>query len=366
MKVLVTGASGFVGGILTDTLRICGHEVTAVSRSRVEQPGIFYVASPELGPEADWTPALSGIDAVVHLAGRAHVTSEQVDAKTDQAYLRINAEGTRALAAQCSAAGVKHFIFLSSCHAITGESDDVLTDRTVPQPVTAYGRSKLAAEEAIKSVLADSGCASTILRPPLVYGTDNKANFGLLVKLVQTGIPLPLASVRNRRSFIYVENLVDLIVACLGHPKAFGKTFLPSDGEDVSTPELIRAIAHANASVEHGAWRMEHGAIIDGDGRGKIGDGSAPSHTFGRRGDLFALGPSAVLLRSGSCARHSARLFHFPPSLLNAAGRLPGLGALRKLTSSLYVDSEPIRKDLDWMPPFSVEEGLRCTLGKRH
>ena len=342
MKILVTGASGFVGSMVCARLSEAAHDVVACSRSRVEQPGIFYVASPELGPEADWTLALSGIDAVVHLAGRAHVTSEQADAKTDQAYLRINAEGTRALAAQCAAAGVKHFIFLSSCHAIAGESDDALTDRTVPQPVTAYGRSKLAAEDAIKSVLANSNCAWTILRPPLVYGPGNKANFGLLVKLVQTGIPLPLASVRNRRSFIYVENLVDLIVTCLVNPKAFGKTFLPSDGEDLSTAELIEKIARANESVQC-----------------PVSSDSVPSkatrHTVGRWGDLSSL-------RSGSRARQSARLFRFPPSLLKAAGWLPGLGALRKLTSSLYVDSEPIQRELDWIPPFTMEEGLRRTL----
>jgi nucleoside-diphosphate-sugar epimerase len=330
MRVLVTGASGFVGANLIEVLQNAGNKVIATSRSRVEQPGIFYVASPELGPEADWTPALSGIDAVVHLAGRAHVTSEQADAKTDQAYLRINAEGARALAAQCAAAGVKHFIFLSSCHAIAGESDDVLTDRTVPQPVTAYGRSKLAAEEAIKSVLADSDCAWTILRPPLVYGPGNKANFGLLVKLVQTGLPLPLASVRNRRSFIYVENLVDLIVNCLGNPKAFGKIFLPSDGDDLSTAELIEKIARADESVQCSVF----------------------SDSVGDRETRHM--PHA--------ARHSARLFRFPPSLLKAAGRLPGLGALRKLTSSLYVDSEPIRRDLGWTPPFTLEEGLKRTL----
>ena len=345
MKILVTGASGFVGANLIEVLKDAGNKVIATSRSRVEQPGIFYVASPELGSEADWTPALSGIDAVVHLAGRAHVTAEQTDAKTDQAYLRINAEGTRALAAQCAAAGVKHFIFLSSCHAIAGESDDVLTDRTVPQPVTAYGRSKLAAEEAIKSVLADSGCAGTILRPPLVYGPGNKANFGLLVKLVQTGLPLPLASVRNRRSFIYVENLVDLIATCLGSPKAFGKIFLPSDGDDVSTAELIEKIARANESVQC-----------------PVSSDSVPSkatrHTLPGCSDGMRLSP----IPSGSRARHSARLFHFPPSLLNAAGRLPGLGALRKLTSSLYVDSEPIQRDLGWTPPFTFEEGLRRTL----
>ena len=320
MKILVTGASGFIGDPQCERLAKAEHEVVACSRTRVEQPGIFYVAAPELGPEADWTPALSGIDAVVHLAGRAHVTAEQADAKTDQAYFRINAEATGALAKQCAAAGVKHFIFLSSCHAIAGESDDALTDRTVPQPVTAYGRSKLAAEEATKSVLADSGCAWTILRPPLVYGPGNKASFGLLVKLVQTGLPLPLASVRNRRSFLYVENLVDLIVTCLGSPKAFGKTFLPSDGDDLSTAELIEKIARA---------------------------------------ETRNLKPECS---GGGCAARRARLFPFPESILKALGRLPGLGALKKLTSSLYVDSEPIRRDLGWSPPFTMEEGLRRTL----
>jgi nucleoside-diphosphate-sugar epimerase len=269
------------------------------------------------------------------------VTAEQADAKTAQAYLRINAEGTRALAAQCAAAGVKHFVFLSSCHAIAGESDDVVTERTAPQPVTAYGRSKLAAEEAIKSVLADSDCAWTILRPPLVYGPGNKANFGLLVKLVKTGLPLPLGSVRNRRSFIYVENLVDLILNCVGNPKAYGKVYLPSDGEDVSTPELIRAIARANAGVEQGARSMEQGV---------------------REATSTASGNSPATSYHLPATPRDARLFPFPPSLLNAAGRLPGLGALHKLTSSLYVDSEPLRRELGWSPPFTMEEGLRRTL----
>lgn len=331
MRVLVTGASGFVGKCLLGALRDRGHEVIAVSRSRVEQPGIFYVRSPELDPDADWSAILADIDAVVHLAGLAHITSDTSDAETEKNYLRINAEGSQKFAEQCAASGVKHFVFLSSCHAVAAESDVVLTDRTNPRAVSAYGRSKLAAEDSIKTVLAGSDCAWTILRPPLVYGPGNKANFGLLVKLVQTGIPLPLSSVRNRRSFIYVENLPDLIATCLGNPRAFGKTFYPSDGEDVSTPELIRAIARASASVEE-------------DRRGKICYGQAT-------------GRSLPVTRY-----HSPRLFPFPESALKALGRSPGLGALRKLTSSLYVDSEPIRRELGWTPPFTMKEGLRRTL----
>jgi nucleoside-diphosphate-sugar epimerase len=331
VKVLVTGAAGFIGGPLCGKLRSAGREVTACSRSRVEQPGIFYVRSPELDPDAEWSAILADIDAVVHLAGLAHVTSERSDAETEKNYLRINAEGSQKLAEQCAAWGVKHFVFLSSCHAVAAESDVVLTDRTNPRAVSAYGRSKLAAEGSIKSVLSGSDCAWTILRPPLVYGPGSKANFGLLVKLVQTGIPLPLASVRNRRSFIYVENLTDVIANCLGNPQAFGKTFYPSDGEDISTPELIRAVNRANQSVQ------------------------CPV--------LSDSVPNKPTRHPSPATRHPPRLFPFPEIALKVMGQLPGLGALRKLTSSLYVDSEPIRRELGWAPPFSVAEGLRYTLG---
>ena len=361
MKVLVTGSSGFVGRKLIVELRQQGQAVTAASRSRIEQPGIVYVRSPELGSKADWSEALTGIEAVVHLAGLAHIRPGKNQREAWQKYLRINTEGSARLVEQCLTAGVKHFVFLSSCHAVASESDELLTDRTVPHPVTDYGRSKLAAEEATKSTLADSDCAWTILRPPLVYGPGNKANFGLLVKLVKTGLPLPLAAVRNRRSFIYVENLVDLVATCLGNPKAFGKTFLPSDGDDLSTAELIEKIARANESVQ---------CPVSSDSL----PSKATRYTVGRRGELFALGPSAVPLRSGSphsshVTRHTSlppRLFPFPESILKALGHLPGLGALRKLTSSIYVDSEPIRRELGWTPPFTMEEGLRRTLAKRH
>lgn len=332
MKILVTGASGFIGNFLLAALRDVGHEVRAASRSRVEQRGIDYVSAPELGPDADWSRALLGVDVVVHLAGRAHVPSKNADAETDEVYFLINTEGTRALAEQAAAAGVKHFVFLSSCHAVAAESEVQITEKTQPNPVTAYGRSKLEAERAIRKALSNTACAWTILRPPLVYGKGNKANFGLLLKLVKSGIPLPLASVCNRRSFIYVENLVDVIIACLGNPKAFGKIYLPSDGEDVSTPELIRKIAKANQTFQFSDFS---GSVSDKNTR-----------------------------HSSLATRHSARLFPFPESILKTLGCLPGLGALRKLTSSLYVDSKPLQEDLGWSPRFSIEQGLVKTLQK--
>jgi nucleoside-diphosphate-sugar epimerase len=331
VKILVTGASGFIGNFLLAALRDTAYEVRAASRSRVEQQGIDYVSAPELGPDADWGRALLGVDVVVHLAGRAHVPSKNADAETKETYFRINTQGTRALAEQAAAAEAKHFVFLSSCHVVAAESGEILSAETTPHPNSAYGRSKLEAERAAREALLNTACAWTILRPPLVYGRGNKANFGLLLKLVKSGIPLPLASVCNRRSFIYVENLVDVIVACLGNPKAFGKTYLPSDGEDVSTPELIRKIAKANQSFQCSEFS---GSVSDKNTR-----------------------------HSSLATRHSARLFPFPESILKALGCLPGLGALRKLTSLLYVDSEPLRCELGWSPRFTMEQGLVKTLG---
>ncbi len=329
MKVLVTGASGFIGRTLCAKLRGLGHEVAACSRSQAQMPGIFYVRSPELGPNAEWRDILVAVDAVVHLAGLSHVPSGKSDPESEKYYLHVNAEGSRRLAEQCARGGVKHFLLLSSCHAVAAKSNEVLTDSIRPHPVSAYGRSKLAAEEGIRSVLANSSCSWTILRSPLVYGPGNESNFGALLKLLRTGLPLPLASVRNKRSFIYVENLVDLIASCLLNPKAFGKIFLPSDGEDVSTPDLIRAIARANADLEENR-------------REKTGFRAKTRHT----------------------PRRSLRILPCPEGILKFVGRLLALGALEKLTCSLYVDSEPLRRDLGWKPPFTMNEGLRRTLGK--
>ena len=144
-------------------LRDAGHEVRAASRSRVEQQGIDYVLAPELGPDADWSCALNGVDVVIHFAERAQVPSNKSDVETEEVYFRINTEGTRALAEQAAAVGVKHFVFLSSCHAVAAESEAQIIEKTQPNPVTAYGRSKLEAERAIRKALSNTACAWIIL-----------------------------------------------------------------------------------------------------------------------------------------------------------------------------------------------------------
>ncbi len=300
MKILVTGAGGFIGSHLVPVLSGRGHDVLAASR---RPPGSAWVASPELGPAADWKRALVGVDAVVHLAGRAHANGERATPAAEEEYRRINADGTTSLARQAARAGVRRFLFLSSCHAVATESESRLTEETIPRPDSAYGRSKLAAEHGLKNELSGTSCAHTILRPPLVYGPDNPANFARLMSWVAKGIPLPIASVRNRRSFVGVQNLADAIATCLESPRAAHRTYYPGDGADLSSADLVRAVAAA--------------------------------------------------------ARRSPRLFSTPETALRLLARLPGGGALRKLIGSLYVDDSALRKELDWTPPLTLAEGLR-------
>lgn len=299
MRVVVTGASGFVGHHLLPVLRGAGHEVTAVSRAKIPGLDADWAESPELGPDAEWRPLLERSDAVVHLAARAHVPSEVSGGDVEALYRRINADGTRALAQQAAECGIRRLLLMSSCHAVAAASDEIITSDSVPRPVTAYGRSKLTAEEAVREEFA---AGWTILRPPLVYGPGNRANFERLLRLVRSGVPLPLAGVRNRRSFLHVGNLAGAILACLDSPEAAGKIYLPSDEADVSTPELIRCIARSQ--------------------------GVEP------------------------------RLFAVPAAVLSLIADLPGGGALRKLCSSLFVDSEPLRRETGWRPGVGLEQGL--------
>jgi len=273
-RVLVTGADGFVGRALRVFLESNGVLQRAAVRAESGIAGEVVVG--EVGARTDWREALDGCSAVVHLANVAHASVPK------SRLFRVNVEGTRRLAEDASTAGVKRFVYVSSAKAIA--------------PDDAYGRSKLAAEHALRSV---RGIEAVVLRPPLVYGPSVKANFLALLVAVDRGWPLPVASVRNRRSLVYVGNLVDAILRCLVAPEAAGRTYGVSDGVPMSTPELVRAMARA-------------------------------------------LGKPA-------------RLVPCPPLLLD------WIPPLRRLTRSLEVDDAQIRSDLGWRPPYSFEQGLRAT-----
>jgi nucleoside-diphosphate-sugar epimerase len=299
-RVLVTGASGFVARALFNSPS--GFEYVAVSREEVKLPGVSWRRSPALSGAADWKPVLEGIDAIVHLAGRVHL---DVDANPS-AYLVENCQGTVKLANDAKAAGVRRFLFLSSAKVLGDESDGLpLSECAEARPGDAYAASKLAAEQALAGVQGSMGI--TILRPPLVYGPGVKANFLALLSAVARGVPLPLSSIRNRRSLIGVDNLVAAIFACLESPAAVGRTYHVTDGMPVSTPDLIRALS-------------------------------------------TALGTPS-------------RLFPFPPRLLEACGAILGRGeTVKRLTRSLELDDSAIRTELCWRQPRTFNAGIAATV----
>jgi len=254
---------------------------------------------------------------VIHLAARAHVLDDTAD--DEEAFHEVNARGTERLVEQSIEADVDRFVLMSSIGAVTTDSDACVTLDTPSRPATAYGRSKLAAENALIGQATQSAMPWTILRPTLVYGPGNPGNMERLVALVKRGRPLPLGAIRNRRSFTFVENLVDLTELVLSHPSARNAIFLVSDGEDLSTPELVSKIAR------HAGVRS-----------------------------LVIPVPSAVM-------RGIARAADGWKASIG--GSVPfDTQILHRLESSLYVDIEPLRARLAWTPPFGVDEGLRCML----
>ena len=311
-RVLVSGATGFVGRALLARLQGPGHAVRAALRTPTSTGAAGEIAVVgDIGPDTDWQQALTDIDCVVHLAARAHVFDDP-GAGLLADYRRINVLGTTRLAQQAAAAGVRRFVFLSSVK-VNGESTAAqpFSDVDPPLPEDAYGISKREAEDALWQIGADTGMEVVILRAPLVYGPGVKGNFLRLLRVVARGLPLPLASIDNRRSLIYVGNLVDAIVACIDVPAAAGKTWLVSDGEDVSTPALIRKLAAAS--------------------------GKPP------------------------------RLLPCPVALLRFGAALLGQrAALQRLTGSLQVDSSRIRRELGWQPRYSLDQGLNATVRWYH
>jgi nucleoside-diphosphate-sugar epimerase len=305
---LVTGANGFIGQSLCPVLRAAGHEVRAVvrkSRGVSDEIGIG-----EIGPETEWRAALAGCDGVVHLAARVHVLG---DAGSAALYDRVNAEGSLNLARQAAAAGVRRLVFISSIK-VNGEGDELAYRASDPaQPMDAYARSKWRAEQGLADIARETGLELVVLRPPLVYGPGVGANFRRMMDWIEKGAPLPLASVANRRSLLYIGNLTDLIRVCLTHPAAVGKIILPSDGEDVSTPELLRRLARS----------------------------------MGR----------------------PVRLWPLPPRLLRWIGCTLGeAAAMERLLGSLTLDSSAQQQELGWRPIFTLDQGLAatCSSESRH
>lgn len=304
MKVLVTGASGFVGRPLCDALGHAAYELVPAVRISRGLPGECVVG--EIDAKTDWRVALQGVHAVVHLAARVHVMNDRT-ADPLTTFRQVNVAGTLNLARQCVAAGVQRFVFISSIKVNGEERAAPYTEADTPAPEDAYAISKWEAEQGLRQIAAETGLKMVILRPPLVYGPGVGANFLALLRAVARGVPLPLGAISNQRSLIYVDNLVDAMLRCLEYPAAAGHTFLVSDDEAVSTPQLVRRMAAA----------------------------------LGRPTRLVAL----------------------PVPLLRAAATLAGKSALvTRLAGSLVIDSSKIRRELDWSPPFTLDEGLRETV----
>jgi len=301
--VAVTGADGFVGRALCSHLEAHGVSVRRLQRASGGEKRAFTVG--DIGPDTDWSAALQGIHDVVHLAARVHVMRDRT-ADPLAEYRRVNVEGTRTLARAAVTAGVARLVFLSSIK-VNGESTRLpFTEDDVPAPQDAYGVSKWEAEQALRQVAHGSAMQLVVLRPPLIYGPGVGANFLRLMRAVAQGVPLPLGAIDNRRSLLYLGNLVDAIRLCLSQPGARGQLFLLSDGDDVSSAQLVHRLA------------------------------------------------AALQVRP--------RLLRVPAAWLRTAGRLMGKSAaVERLVGSLQVDSSRFRATLGWSPPFSLEQGLAET-----
>lgn len=314
MNILITGANGFVGKVVCDRIALkypIFTSIYAVCRKPdlidAFHPSIKPIISSSLDDLAANTELLSKIDCIIHLAARVHQMKDQASDPLAE-FRAVNTTTTCNLAKAATKVGVKRFIYLSSIK-VHGEE----TSKTSPYtesdqlfPQDPYGLSKWEAENQLMQLASQSELEVVILRPPLVYGPKVKANFFQMIRTIEKGIPLPLGAIRNQRSLVYVENLADAIINAAIHPAAANQIFLVSDGEDISTPNLIRKIAKA--------------------------------------------------------LHCSPRLLPIPVFWLKLMGKLTGKSApVSRLTGSLTVNSLKIRKTLNWTPPYTLDQGLQAT-----
>lgn len=306
--VLVTGANGFVGKAVCDALPLRNFRVLSVVRHLRDYSlvsGVKSISMVDLDETTDWSSALVGVDCVVHLAARAHMMNDTaVDPLFE--FRRVNVALTINLALQAAAAGVRRFIFVSSIK-VNGEATNVgqpFKPEDIPHPTDPYGISKLEAEQSLLQIAVETGLEVVIIRPVLVYGPGVKANFLTMMRWTAKGVPLPFGALENRRSLVAIDNLVDLIAICIDHPAAASQIFLVSDGEDLTVTNLLRRISLA------------------------IG---VPS-----------------------------RLLPVPVFFLKIAGRILGrYEVVQRLCSSLQVDISKTVQLLGWVPPVSVDEGIK-------
>ena len=309
-KILITGIRGFVGQAVCARLRqdnlhmLAGTTRAPNSEAGPERVPLYHI--PKIGPETDWAQAVSGAEIVIHLAARVHIMKDR-SPNPFAAFCRVNSEGTKTLAIQAAAAGVKRFVYISTVK-VAGERSPGrgFTENDIAKPEDNYSISKWKAEQNLADIAKTTKMEIVVLRPPLIYGPGVKGNFNNLLKAVESGTILPLGSIRNKRSLLFVGNLADAISVVVNHPNAGNQTFFVSDDDDTSTPELIKSISVA----------------------------------LGRK----------------------TRLLNFPLSLLKTAGFLIGKSnTIRRLSGSLTVDINHIKTHVGWQPPFSMEDGLKDT-----
>lgn len=303
-KILVTGANGFVGSALCNTLNARNISFVGAIRNKTEKFG-FDIGN--MTGTTNWSEALAGCNTVIHLAARVHIMNDNVSDALS-AYREINVDATMNLARQAVDLGIKRFVYVSSVK-VNGEAttNHFFTSNDVPAPIDLYGQSKFEAECALQELSRLTGMEVVIVRPPLVYGPGVRANFRRLMQLVKIGVPLPLSSIDNRRSMVALDNLVDFLILCSHHPAAAGHIFMVSDDEDVSTSQLLRMLSRA----------------------------------MGKRSLLF---PAPAMLISG------------------IAGLLGKSSEASRLLSSLQVDILHTKRTLDWKPVASMQESINKTV----